>query len=557
MEFRETCTVGDLLVRGAHQQPDRRVVVMPDREHTYASLLARAIDRSRGLIAIDVRPGDRVGLLMPNSMDYIEYWFATVLLGAVAVPINGRFRAVELGHVIPDAGVSVLVVGDQPGVVSFADRLVAAFPKIAHGPPVGSDSTVSLSDAPSLRHLIGIGEVGHRRGFTADATVEGWGHGIAPDRVHHHAAGVSLRQEATIYYTSGTTALPKGCVLTHEAMSRQGAETAKRLDMRDGDVMLSPLPMFHTGHTQAFYAAMSINGTYCTMSAFSPDAAIELIAEAGVTVMFTAFPPITRGILDHPSCDAALLRGVRTLFNVAPPSDLRALQARLGSTRVVTGFGMTEFAGSLAISSPHDPIEERVVPGRPLRGAEVEIRDLEDGRAAAPGAEGEIVVRSVTSLSGYHGMPDATGHAFDSDGWFHTGDLGVISPNGLLDFRGRLKDMLKVGGENVGALEIEAHIMTHPAVHMVSVVGVPDERYGEVPVAFVEAAADQELTAEEIIAHCDGQLASFKVPKFVRFVTEWPMSATKIRKVELRQRIAVELDVTSDIGASPRRTGAI
>jgi fatty-acyl-CoA synthase len=260
--------------------------------------------------------------------------------------------------------------------------------------------------------------------------------------------------------------------------------------------------------------------------------------------MYTAFPPITNALVQHPDAGPDIFGRVRSLFTTGTPEELAALEAKLPGTRVITGFGMTEFAGSIALSDPRDEQAYRLAPGRCMGGAEVEIRDLVGGHPLPPGEEGEIVARGPTGFSSYHNNPQATRTAIDDEGWYHTGDLGLIDDKGLLHFRGRLKDMLKVGGENVAAIEIEAYLGSHPAVQAAAVVGLPDERYGEVPVAFIELADGAVATEDELIDYCRGEIASFKVPHIVRFVEEWPMSATKIRKVDLREQIRAEVDRT-------------
>jgi fatty-acyl-CoA synthase len=544
MDYRKVCTVGDLLVRGATVDPDRDAIVFPDERRTYAELLGRAVDLARSLHALGVRRADRVGLLLPNAIAYQELWFATMLLGAVAVPINSRFRSVELGHVVPDAGIRLLVVADPADAVAYGQRVIEALPELREADAGGGVRPLQLEAAPGLDHIVDLAEGGDPAFLPWSAFVEA-GSGVAPAVVEERASRVALRDRAAIFYTSGTTSLPKGCDLSHEALVRQGQETAVRMDVRDGDVMLNPLPMFHTGCTQPLYATIERVGTYCSMPTFDADDALRLIREEAVTVMYTAFPPITDAIVDHPERRSAL-DGVRSIFTTGAPSQLRELEGRLAGTRIVTGFGMTEFAGSVAISDPRDDQDLRLSPGRPLRGAELEIRGLEDDRPVPAGVEGEIVVRGPTGFSGYHENPEATAAALDADGWYRSGDLGIIDEKGLLHFRGRLKDMLKIGGENVAAVEIEAHLQSHPDVAMAQVVGAPDERYGEVAAAFVERVVGSDVGERDLVAHCEGAIASFKVPRYVRFVTEWPMSATKVRKIDLRRRIADEIATGGD-----------
>lgn len=544
VRYLEVTTVGDLLVRGAVEHPERAAVVVDEQRATYAQLLAGAQRIARGFVRLGVDRGDRVAILMANSLGYLEVLFACHLIGAVAVPVNSRFRTRELRHVIPHLGTSVLVTSDLvEDQVSYADRLVEAFPAIAErGPADDLDVPLGLDDAPDLRHVVMLGS-SVRDGFVPGATFDAGAAEVDDDEVEARRTRVRLRDPAVIFTTSGTTALPKGCVLSHEAMVRQGILTGQRLGSRDGDVIFSPLPMFHTGCTQVLFAILHAFGTYVSQSRVDADAGIEAIARERVTLLFPAFAAITDGLLDADGFSPELLADVRVLFHIGTPEQLRSIQQRVPeTTRVVTGFGMTEVAGSVAISDPVAPMEQREVPGRPLPGAEAGVIDPH-GRFLAPGAEGELVVRSPTMLTEYFGDEQRTADSHLAGGWYRTGDLGSVDADGLLRFRGRLKDMLKIGGENVGAVEIESWLETHPAVAVAQVVGVVDDRLGEVAVAFVQRRGGVPVTEEELIDHCRGQIASYKVPRHVRFVTEWPMSATKIRKVDLRTRIAEELRV--------------
>ena len=218
------------------------------------------------------------------------------------------------------------------------------------------------------------------------------------------------------------------------------------------------------------------------------------------------------------------------------------MQQRMPHTVQITVFGMTETGGSVAMCAPTDSLELRTqCSGRALPGNEIEIRDPDTGRPVAVGAAGEIVARGRGVFAGYYNDAEKTAASFYEGGWFRTGDLGSMDAEGRVTFRGRLKDMLKVGGENVAAVEVEGFLATHPAVDLAQVVPVPDEKYGEVPAAFIELAPGARATEEEIIAFCQGEIASFKIPRYVRFVEEWPMGATKILKYELRERICAEL----------------
>ena len=228
------------------------------------------------------------------------------------------------------------------------------------------------------------------------------------------------------------------------------------------------------------------------------------------------------------------------MLDTAPPDALLALGRQWPGPRICASYGLTEGGGVIAFSHLDDPAEVRVRGGRPFRGMEIRIADPETDEELAPGEVGQILVRGAGLFDGYHNDPAKTAEAMRG-GWLHTGDLGVVDADGRVSYRGRSKDMLKVGGENVSAMEVEAFLLGHPAVKVVQVVGVPDPRYVEVPAAFVELAPDAAATDEELIAFCRGRIASFKVPRYVRFVDEWPMSATKIQKHRLREALLAEL----------------
>jgi fatty-acyl-CoA synthase len=234
---------------------------------------------------------------------------------------------------------------------------------------------------------------------------------------------------------------------------------------------------------------------------------------------------------------------VLRLVNVNGDAELtRPLAARTPQATQISPYGATEGGGVIALSHPDDPLELRIgTAGRPFEGIEARIVDPETGAPLPPGERGEIVYRGWSLFDGYHDDPEATAAAFDADGYFHSGDLGSIDADGRLTYVGRLKDMLKVGGENVAAAEIEAYLGTHPAVKIAQVVGVPDPTYVEVPAAFVELVPGSTLDEGGILEFCRGRIASFKVPRYVRFVEEWPMSATKIQKFRLRDELVAEL----------------
>jgi acyl-CoA synthetase (AMP-forming)/AMP-acid ligase II len=535
--FTAVTTIGDLLLRTAAALPDKDGLVLPDRRRTFAALAAGAVERARGLRALGVQPGDHVGILLPSSIDCVETIFAIALLGAVSVPVNARYRSHELRYLAENADLVALVTqGRVAEQVDFVARLTEAFPALANAAP---DAAVHLPEAPRLRHLI-LTDAAAAPGFVSAAAFAAAAAGVAAGEVDRLRRAVRVRDTGVILYTSGTTSQPKGCLISHEALIRTGQALALRYGMTADDVFWSPLPMFHIGAIFPLCAAWSVGSTYLSMQHFDAGTALEMIERERATVTFPSFGTFIADMLYHPDFDRRDLSSVRLMngnMAMQPVPMREALRARMPNAVQVGTYGMTETAGTVTTSFPSDDYRARTERlGKPFDGLEVRIV-APDGRICGPGEIGEITVRGFSLLTGYYKDPVKTAEAL-RDGWLHTGDLGSLDADGSLMFHGRLKDMLKVGGENVAAQEIEALVGTHPAVKLCQVVGRPDARLAEVPVAFVELKPGAQATAEEIIGFCKGRIASFKVPRDVRFVAEWPMSASKIQKFRLKEMLA-------------------
>lgn len=554
-EWVDVTTLGDLLVRAASRYPEREAVVFSNSRETYAELLEGALQVSRGLVALGMQRGDHVGILMANSPDLLHSVFGAALVGAVVIPVNSRFRTRDLAYVIRHADMKVVLTSHV--VAEHADhpaRLIETLPEVA-----GADDPTRLviDAAPRLRAIVALGEGKARPGLVTREHFAALGATVAPEEVEQRRALVRVRDVSMILYTSGTTASPKGCVHTHEALVRNGVVTGRtRFFLTAEDRFWDPLPMFHVGFLIPMIAVMDAGATILTMTHLEGGAALDMMERERATWLFPAFPAVANEFLQHPSFAACDLSQVRMTMCVGPPRALRDLQSALPSATQISTYGSTETGGVITYHLPTDTAEQRATTcGTPFRGVELQIRDL-FGRGEAPlGETGEILVRGYSVLDGYYKDPAATAAAIDADGWLHTGDLGSIGADGHLTYEGRLKDMLKVGGENVSAAEVEAVISECPGVSIVQVVGVSDERLDEVVAAFVELAPGADLTQADVIEFCRSRIARFKVPRYVRFVQEWPMSATKIQKQVLREQIEMELRKGGEAGQSD--SGAI
>jgi fatty-acyl-CoA synthase len=526
--WQEVVRFGDLLLRAAERDRDHEALVFPGCRLTYGDLEDRAFAAARALRALGVGPGSHVGVLMSNCPEYVELLFGISLLGAVMVPINARFAPRELGYVVDNGDLEVLVTSDVVvDRVDYVARLQEALPDLT---------------APDLRAIVLLGdrEVPGMLGgaeFAAGAT------NVSDEDVLALHRRTSVRGVALMMYTSGTTAMPKGCRLSHEALVRTATVAGRtRFRFTPEDRFWDPLPLFHMSTILPMIGVFDAGATLLLMDHFDADVALRMLDDERATISFATFPAITQALLNHPDYHPDRWRRVRLINNVAPPDTLRAMQARMPHTVQISAYGCTECGGVVAFGDAEDTLEERATTcGVPFDGIELEVRDLATGVLAAPEEPGEIVVRGYCVFDGYHKDPDRTAAALDAGGWFHTGDIGALTAEGRIRYLGRTKDMLKVGGENVAAIEIESYLATHPAVSIVAVVGVPDPKYMEVPAAFVELRPGREATEEELVEFCRRGLARFKVPRHVRFVEEWPMSATKVQKFRLQERLADEL----------------
>jgi fatty-acyl-CoA synthase/long-chain acyl-CoA synthetase len=535
-------TLGDLLLHGADRHPDRDAVVLPDRRVTYRQLCERVMLRARALRGLGIRPGDHVGVLLPTCMDFVETLFAVAWLGAVTVPVNARYRPPEIAYLVEDADLVTLITTDEfSAAVNFVERIRAAFPDLDRQK---DPRRLQLHNAPRLGSIVLYGGSTYP-GMFAVRGLDALADGVDEDEVHTRRLQARVGNTALILYTSGTTSHPKGCLISHESIVRNSMALAQRYELGGDDRFWSPLPMFHIASILPMVAIMSVYGTFVTTPHFEAGEALRMLEEERVTATYPSFWAIMSDLIGHADFrrrDLSRIRVWNANFGVQPAFVGETMEKAMPGTIFVGTFGMTEAAGTVTTSELTDTREQRFTRlGRPLPGQEVRIVNPDTGRDAAPGEIGECWIRGYNTFTAYYKAPEKTAQALDADGWFHSGDLCSVREDGQLLFHGRLKDMLKVGGENVAAAEIEACLQQHPAVKLAQVVGVPEPRLQEVAAAFIELKPGLAATAEELIALCRERMAGFKVPRHVRFVTEWPMSSTKIQKFKLQEQLLEEL----------------
>jgi fatty-acyl-CoA synthase len=532
-------TIDGWLHRTASELASSDALVFPGERATWAEVHASACEVARGLIGLGVAPGDSVGVLMPNSPECVASIFGILLAGAVVVPINTRYRAAELPHVVNDAALAVVLTSDRiDDYVDLPALLVDALPGLAEAP---HPAELTLDSAPALHAVVVLGERSGP-GLVSDAEFRALASVVSNDELALRAGHPDRSTTAVVLYTSGTTAQPRGCLLDHSALLDNWAAVADVLGVVPGDRIWAPCPLFHLAAIGPLSACVQTGATFLSDVFFAPARALQLITAERATVLYPAYPPLTQGLITTPGFDDADLSAARVILNVAPPDVLRQMQAKFPQAVQVALYGLTEAAGAVTYNRTTDSLDVRVETcGRALPGMEARILDPDTHAPLPTGARGEIAIRGRGLFRGYHNDPDRKAGLTDADGWFRTGDQGSLDAAGNLSFLGRLKDMLKVGGENVAPAEIEELLALHPAVKLVQVVGIPDDRLEEVPIAAVELRPGFEVTEAELIDYCTGKIASFKVPRAIRFVTSWPMSATKIQKGPLREQLLREL----------------
>lgn len=539
----QVTTLGDLLLLANDRSPAAPALILPDERLSYAELTERVIARARALQALGVKPRDHVGLLLPTCIEFVEFLFAIALCGAVAVPLNARYRYSELAYVIENGDlVTVITTAQVADHVNFVERLSQALPGLGQQ---ADARQLQVANAPRLRSIVLLGEA-DAPGFVPQRDFDRLAALSPEQQVHETRMRVRLSDAAIMLYTSGTTSNPKGCLLSHEAIVRNSIALGRhRYALRQDDVFWSPLPMFHIAAILPMCAIFDVGGAYATMKHFEAGAALRMLGKDNVTATYPCFVTIMQDLIHHPdfkTTDLSRITLMNSNFAVQPPAIKEAMLEAIPHAIYVGTFGMTETAGTVSTSRLDDPLDERVGRlGRPLPGLEVRIVDPESGREVVPGERGEVWVRGYSTLLGYYKDPEKTAAALSADGWFRTGDVGSIDGRGTMMFHGRIKDMLKVGGENVAAAEIEACLQRHPGVKLAQVVGIPDQRLVEVPAAFVERNAGSDVGAQELIDYCRREIAGFKVPRQIRFVSEWPMSTSKIQKFRLRDELVREL----------------
>jgi fatty-acyl-CoA synthase len=508
---------------------------------TWRELLEQADAVAAGLLALGLAPGDRVGVWAPNCVEWTLAQFATARVGLIQVNINPAYRLSEVEYTLKKVGVKALICADHFKTSDYVGMIETLAPEIA----TSREGGLRAVRLPDLRAVIQIGGEA-RAGWLQFGDLPGLAGEAERTRVHEIAAGLDSNDAINIQFTSGTTGLPKGATLSHRNILNNGYFVGLAEGLRPGDRLCIPVPLYHCfGMVMGNLACCVHGATMVYPSAgFEPLAVLEAIEAERCTALY-GVPTMWIAELEHPEFDRFDLSSLRTGIMAGSPCPIEVMKKvieRMNARDVGIAYGMTETSPVSTQTAVDDPLERRVsTVGRVQPHLEVKIVDAE-GRVVPVGQPGEFCTRGYSVMIGYWNDPEKTAEAIDAGGWMHTGDLATMDADGYVNIVGRIKDMVIRGGENVYPREIEEFLFTHPKVEDVTVVGVPDAKYGEELCASVRLRTGVTCDEAEIRAYCQGQIAHYKIPRYVRFVDAFPMTVTgKIQKFEIRDAMIREL----------------
>ncbi|HHZ19939.1 MAG TPA: AMP-binding protein [Firmicutes bacterium] len=512
-----------------------------DYTRTYAEFRDDVDTFARALIALGVKPGDHVAIWATNVPQwYITFW-ATTKIGAVLVTVNTAYKIYEVEYLLRQSDTHTLVMIDGYKDSNYVEIMKELCPELETAEP---GKPLHIKRLPFLRNIITV-ESKQKGCLTWDEAIA-LAEQVPLVEVYRRALAINVHDVCNMQYTSGTTGFPKGVMLTHYNVVNNGKCIGDCMDLSTADRMMIHVPMFHCfGMVLAMTAAMTHGVTMSPLPYFSPKQSLACINQEKITC-FHGVPTMFIAMLEHEDFPKTDFSHMRTGIMAGSPCPIKVMQdvvEKMNMKEITIVYGQTEASPGCTQSRVDDPIEVRVnTVGRPLPGVECKIVDPVTGQDLPPNTDGEFVARGYNVMKGYYKMPEATAAVIDKDGWLHTGDMARCDENGYFKITGRIKDMIIRGGENIYPKEIEDFIYTHPKVKDVQVIGVPDEQYGEEIMACVILKEGETMTEEELKEYVRSHMAKHKTPRYVDFVTEFPMNAAgKILKYKMREQAVEKL----------------
>ncbi|MBC8466456.1 MAG: AMP-binding protein [Deltaproteobacteria bacterium] len=538
-------TLGELLDKAAANWPEHEAIVYEDQRITYRQLHERVQKLAISLMRLGVQKGDKVAVLLTNLPQWAYAEYAIDKIGGVVVPLNTRYSVNELAHILAHSDATTLVMMDRFEKMDYMAMLKKICPELK-----ASDSrNPDCENLPFLKHIILHGK--KRTKGTLNLT-DLFGNYSEREREEliKRQGGIMPDDLAHLPYTSGTTGKPKGVMTSHYQYIRFNLGFIKGIGgFTDKDRLLVAPPFSHNfGNSQGILTPAFCGAASIIIEAFDAKKCLELIQKEKCT-FFAGSPTMYIKMLrdeNFESYDLSSLRAGLIAAAPAPVAIIEEIKSRMDIETLVNGFGMTENSVGTSMTRPEDPPEvlSKTV-GRPIwPDYEVKVTDIKTGEDLPIGQEGELCTRGPLIMKGYYKMPETTAKLVDHEGWFHTGDLAIIDGKGYIRITGRLSDVFMPGGLNVSPEDVENVLYTHPKIKQVTVLGVPDEVLGEVGAAFVEVKEEETLNDREIIDFCKDRLANYKVPKYILYTSDFPLTTSgKVQRFVLKDRAVKELDL--------------
>lgn len=544
-------TIGDMFDNIAARFPENDALIVHHQNirYTYQRLKEVVDTCAKAFLALGIQKGDRVGIWSPNRYEWTVTQFATAKIGAILVNINPSYRLHELEYALNQSGCSTLVIADQFKMSNFTEMLFTIAPELMNC----KKGHLKASKIPQLHTIIRMAE-DERKGmwqwndFLLQAVKSN------QKELEQRQQTLAFDEPINIQYTSGTTGFPKGATLSHHNILNNGYFVAELMNFTDKDRLVIPVPLYHCfGMVMGNLGCITHGATIIYASeGFEPATTLAAIEKEKATAIF-GVPTMFIAELDLPNFNEYNLTSLRTGIMAGSPCPIEVMkkvQSLMHVLEMEIAYGMTETSPVSTQTRIGTPLEKQVsTVGQIHPHLEVKVIDPESGLTVQRGVPGELCTRGYSVMLGYWNNVEATQKAIDQARWMHTGDLAAMDDEGYVKIVGRIKDMIIRGGENIYPREIEEFLYTHPAISDVQVIGVPDKKYGEAVMAWIRLKEGTTLTIEDIRQFCDGQIAHFKVPQYIRFTDSFPMTVTgKIRKVEMREISIQELGLQQDAG---------
>jgi fatty-acyl-CoA synthase len=536
-------TIGELLDAAVDRYPENDALVYHELglRYTYREFQQECERAAKGLMALGIKRGEHILIWATNVPEWVILQFAAAKMGAVLVTANTNYKSFEIKYLLEQSDSTTLLFMEGTKEINFTEVVYELCPELVDSMP----GRLNCKKLPRLKNVVFLGEDEHPGIFSWPQLLK-LGESVSDEELQARQLSLDADDVANMQYTSGTTGFPKGVMLTHYNLVGNAISIGRCMNLGPEDRMCIPVPLFHCfGCVMGTLSCVAWGATMLPMLVFNPVKVLEVVeaekctALHGVPTMFiTELEVLEKNHYDTSSLRTGIMAGAPCPIEV-----MKAVVDRMGMSEIVITYGQTEASPGITMTRTQDPLEIRVsTVGRALPGIEVKILDPETGEQLEQGKQGEICARGYNVMKGYYKMPEATAAVIDSEGWLHTGDLGVMDKDGYVSITGRLKDMIIRGGENIYPREIEEFLYTHPQVKDVQVVGVPSEKYGEEVMAFIQLKEGSRVKPEEIKEYCKGKIARYKIPRYIQFVSSYPTTANgKVQKYKLREQAIKKL----------------